>query len=71
MNNNILHGGDVLYYALKMNGTVLPEHFNERILAEQTKAQMLLENTKSGIDNIPVNIEVVQVTADGKEVLFG
>ena len=70
MNNEVLAGGDVIYYALKMNGNVINERFINRAQAETNKATMLNENTCSGM-NVPVIIDVVQVTADMQEVLFG
>ena len=70
MNNTILNGGEVVYFAIKMNGNVLGEKFTDRSMAETTKTRMLNENANTGM-TVPVTIDVVQVTANGQEVLFG
>jgi hypothetical protein len=51
------------YYAIKINGTIIPNKFLSRMVAEQE------------IYKLPFNeqqlAEIVIITDDGKEVLFG
>lgn len=62
MNNQLLTDGTVVYYAHKVNG-IIQRKFESSFLAEQEKAKMPQDQQQI--------VEIVPVTADGKEVLFG
>lgn len=64
MNNQVLSSGDVVYYAVKVNGTQI-QKFSDKTIAENIKLQIEKDKGPS------VLVEVVPVTSDGKEILFG
>ena len=59
----ITDGGDVVYYAIKINGQVVGPKHRSVFMAEQAIQQ--LSETHRSI------AEVVPVTTDGKELLLG
>lgn len=63
MNNQILNNGEVVYYAVKVNGIFVTSKFSERMLAEQAKLRLP--------DNEQTIAEVVTVTSSGQELLLG
>jgi beta-galactosidase/beta-glucuronidase len=63
MDNMITNGGDVTYYVVRVNGQPVSGQKNSRMVAEME------------IQHLPPDqqalAEVVAVTAEGKELLFG
>jgi len=66
--DNVLTNNDntVIYYAVKVNGNIVGPSYGDRIVAENAKVAMMVECAAE----LPI-MEVVPVTADGKELLFG
>lgn len=63
MENIITNDMNVVYYAVKINGVITSAKYSEKMMAEMAKEQ-LPEDQKA-------LAEVVQVTADGKQLLLG
>ena len=63
MQNEIIENGDVVYYAVKVNGTIVSPRYATPSLAE-AQIEHLAEPHR-------LIAEVVRITADGKEILFG
>ncbi len=66
MNNTILAGGEeVAYFGVKVNGVLTHHKYSNRMRAEDVKTGIEMAEGST------VLVEVVPVTADGKELLFG
>ena len=63
MNNEIIENGDVVYYAVRVNGTIVGPKHSSPLLAEAAITHLNEEQQSVA--------EVVPVTADGKELLLG
>lgn len=63
MNNDILNDNTVVYYVVRVNGQNVTIPTSNLAIAE-------MEKTKLAPD-VQMVAEVVPVTADGKQVLFG
>lgn len=61
--SQMLHEVEEAKYVIKANGVIVSIPFNSKILAEQH-----IENLPQDLRSIA---EVVPVTPDGKEILFG
>ena len=57
--------GNVVYYAVKVNGMILEHKYSDKTYAENIKFQVQREQGPAAL------VEVVPVTADGKELLLG
>lgn len=64
MENQILNNnGSVVYYVVMVNGTAMSAKHNSHMLAEMEMDKLSPE--------LKAIAEVIPVTADGKQVLFG
>ena len=59
----MLIDSEQVYYVIKVNGNVVSQPFTERMVAEMQKSQMPAETQ--------LLAEIVPVTSDGRQVLFG
>lgn len=63
MNNQVLHDGTVVYYALAVNGRVVSARFSDRTSAEMARPTLPAEQQKLA--------EVVTVDASSRQLLLG
>lgn len=63
MNQTVLAGGEVVYYAVKVNGKIVASNFLTHRAAES-----VVENFS---EDRRMLAEIVPMTADGKEILLG
>lgn len=63
MNNQILNDQTAVYYAICVNGVIISQKYDSKMIAETEKTKLPIETQAVA--------EVVPMTADGKQLLLG